>query len=211
MSHRSLYPALARVTPLLVVASFLFIAPHVAAQDAPAEEQTVLEEQAATQERAAVDQETALDTDLMTVGVQGGRYGIGAASAWPAYGVSGTLQVSETLTAEAIIGFLGTISNFSARGWYRFTPGEKYDLYGYGSVGVLRYDYRFRGAGDTESVLGLGAGAGIEVSLAKLFDDEDFPPIFANAELGLSYANFDFYNFSTFSFGSGIHYRFGQR
>ena len=176
MSQRSLYPVIARVAALLVAASFLVIVPQAAAQDALAEEQTTSEEQAAAQDRADEDPAAAQESDLMTVGVQGGRYGVGLASAWPAYGVSGTLQVSETLTAEAIVGFLGAISNFSARGWYRFTPSEKYDLYGYGSVGVLRYDYSFRGAGDTESVLGLGAGAGIEVSLAKLFDDEDFPP-----------------------------------
>ena len=60
-------------------------------------------------------------------------------------------------------------------------------------------------------MLGLGAGAGVEVSLAKLFDNEDFPPIFANSELGLSYADFDFYNFSVLTFGFGIHYRFGDR
>lgn len=151
-----------------------------------------------------------------TVGVQGGRYGVGFASSWPSYGISGTLQMSETLTAEAIIGALGTVSHFGGRVWYRFNRNVNYDLYGYGAVGVYRYRYtnfdrfgaRIR---DTESVLGLGAGVGIEAGLQKLLGDENFLPLFINAEFGLALASFEYYNFSSFSFGAGIHYRFGQR
>ena len=159
-------------------------------------------------------QEIGAPTDDQTVGVQGGRFGIGLASSWPAYGLSGTLQISETLTAEALLGALGTVTTFGGRLWYRFDPNPNYDLYGYGAVGVYRYGYdtfdsslnRTRG---TESVLGLGAGAGIEAGLQRLFKDETFPPIFINAEVGLAFANFDYYNFSSFVFGTGIHYRFG--
>ncbi len=152
-----------------------------------------------------------------TVGVQGGRYGVGFASSWPSYGISGTLQMSETLTAEAIIGALGAVSHFGGRVWYRFNRNVNYDLYGYGAVGVYRYrsGYYFNGRGDrirdTESVLGLGAGVGIEAGLQKLLDDENFLPLFINAEFGLALASFEYYNFSSFSFGAGIHYRFGQR
>ena len=144
-----------------------------------------------------------------TVGVQGGRFGVGLTSSWPAYGVSGTLQLNEKMTAEAVLGFFGSVSNFSGRLWYRFKRDAKYDLYGYGAAGVYRYGYRVLGVSDAENVLGLGAGAGIEAGLRQLFDDEGFPPIFVNAEVGLAYANFDYYNFSTFLFGAGIHYRFG--
>lgn len=146
-----------------------------------------------------------------TVGVQGGRFGIGVASSWPAYGISGTLQVSETLTAEAVLGFFGSVSNFSVRGWYRFNRNESYDLYAYGAVGVYRYRYNLIINSGTESVLGLGAGGGIEGSLQKLFEEEDFPPIFVNAELGLAFASFEYYSgFSALIFGIGIHYRFGD-
>ena len=140
-----------------------------------------------------------------TVGVQGGRYGVGFASSWPAYGVSGTLQLSETLTAQAVLGFLGAVTNLSARGLYRFRRSPEYDIYAYGAVGAYRYGY-FAG---TESVLGVGGGGGIEAGLQRLFDDEDFPPIFVNAEVGLGFANFEYYNFSAFVFGAGVHYRFG--
>ena len=151
----------------------------------------------------------AQDADLgsePTVGVQGGRYGVGFASSWPAYGASGTLQISETLTAQAVLGFLGVVNNFSVRGLYRFRRSPEYDFYGYGAVGAYRYGYSL----GTESVLGFGGGAGIEAGLQRLFDDEEFPPIFVNAELGLAVANFDNYSgFSLFVFGAGVHYRFG--
>ncbi len=151
--------------------------------------------------RAAAD-----SLDATTVGLQGGRFGLGVTSSWPAYGLSGTMQVSETLTAEALLGFLGTVTNFGGRVWYRFKRDVDYDLYGYGAASLYRYDYVI----DTESVLGLGGGAGIEAGLQRLFDDADFPPIFVNAEVGLAFANFQYYNFSTFIFGAGIHYRFGN-
>ena len=154
----------------------------------------------------APDAAFAQDTEP-TVGVQGGRFGIGFASSWPSYGLSGTLQVNEKITAEAILGFLGTVTNFGGRGWYRFNRNELYDLYGYAAASLYRYDYIF----DNENVLGLGAGAGIEANLGKLFNQEDFPPIFMNWELGLAYADFKFYDFSAFIFGAGIHYRFGER
>ena len=141
-----------------------------------------------------------------TVGVQDGRFGVGFASSWPAYGISGTLQVSETITAEAVIGFLGTVSNFSGRGWYRFNRKPNYDLYGYGTAGVYRYGYSL----GTENVLGLGAGVGIEAGLKRMLNDPTFPPIFINAEIGLGYADFEYYDFSSFVFGAGIHYRFGN-
>lgn len=147
-----------------------------------------------------------------TVGVQGGRYGIGFGSAWPAYGISGTLQMNQTITVEAVLGLFGTVTNFGGRLWYRFNQNEKYDLYGYGAVGVYRYSARVLGIGVSENVLGLGAGAGIEAGIAKLFDDEELPPIFLNAELGLAFGSFEYYGgFSTLSFGFGAHYRFGEK
>lgn len=141
-----------------------------------------------------------------SVGLQGGRYGIGFASSWPAYGLSGTLQVNEKITAEAVLGFFGTVSNIGARGWYRFNRKPEYDLYGYAGVGLYQWGNRVY----NEDVIGLGGGVGIEAGLGRLFDDPSFPPIFVNAEVGLAYANFKYYNFSSFIFGAGVHYRFGN-
>ncbi|HEX7069522.1 MAG TPA: hypothetical protein VF190_01900 [Rhodothermales bacterium] len=163
----------------------------------------------------ANDPASPLSSDA-TVGIQGGKYGVGFASSWPSYGLSGTLQLNETITAEALVGFLGTLSNFGGKVWYRFNRNTNYDLYGYGTVSMLRYKYttfdtQLRRIRETESVLGIGAGAGIEAGIQTLFKDDTLPPIFLNWEIGLSMASFDYFDYSAFIFGGGIHYRFGAR
>jgi len=146
---------------------------------------------------------------FQTVGMQGGKYGVGMTSSWPIYGLSGTMQFNETITGEAVLGIFGALTSYGVRGWYRFDRNENYDFYGYGSLSILQHRYS-RFGGGTESVMGLGGGVGVESSLQKIFDDEDFLPLFVNAELGLAFANFDHYNFSSFVFGFGIRYRFGN-
>lgn len=160
----------------------------------------------ASQERVAPD---------VPVSMQGGRYGVGFASTWPAYGLSGTYQLNEAMTAEAILGAFGAISNFGGRLWYRFNLNPKYDLYGFGGAGLLRYGYtEFVSLGQTrnatENVLGLSAGVGLETGLQGLFGDRNLPPLFFNWEIGLSYADFNHYNFSSLMYGGGVRYRFGQ-
>jgi hypothetical protein len=165
--------------------------------------------------RSVSDQDLA-DT-RPTVGVQDGKYGIGFASSWPAFGLSGTYHFNETFTGEAILGFFGVLSNFGARGWYRFNQNHNYDLYGYGALSLYQYRYNHWSVGDnqirrrTENVPGIGAGAGLQYGLRSLFENENFPPLFFNLELGIAWADFDHYNFSTFVFGSGLQYRFGER
>lgn len=152
------------------------------------------------------DASTNLIDLTVPVGAQSGQFGVGMGSSWPAYGVSGTYRVNDKITAEAIVGLLGTVQSFAGRGWYRFKQDPTYDLYGFATAGLFRYDYVV----DTESVLGIGGGAGIELSWAKILDKPDFPPIYSNFDLGLILANFDHYNWSGFAFGGGIHYRFGR-
>lgn len=149
-----------------------------------------------------------------SVGVQGGRFGIGFSSAWPAYGISGTLQMNPSITAEAVLGFFGPVTNLGGRVWYRFNRNTNYDLYGYGGISVYRYSANLGilGGSVSENVFGAGFGAGIEAGLRKLFKDEEFPPIFVNAELGLALATFEYYGgFSTLALGLGAHYRFGAK
>lgn len=188
----SLVPAM-----MLAIVSFLLVPPGYG--------------QTPTQE---TDTDDLMQTDL-TVGLQGGKYGVGFASSWPSYGLSGTLQISETLTAGAVAGLFGTISNIGGRVWYRFNRNATYDIYGYAGASLLRYGYStFTSTSgvvkDTESVLGLGAGAGLDVGLQTLLNNADLPPIFFNWEVGIAHADFDFYQFSSFTFGGGIHYRFGN-
>lgn len=186
------------------------LAVPAAAQDAPETSDQTEATQSKAAEAQAADTETS-ESEVTPVGLQGGKFGVGTASSWPAYGLSGTYHFNEKVTGQAVLGFFGSVSSFTARGWYRFNQREGYDLYGYGSAGLYRHNYLSDFFVDeTETTLGIGAGVGIDVSLGHLFNADDFPPIFANSELGLTYANFDFYNFSVLSFGFGLHYRFGN-
>lgn len=151
-----------------------------------------------------------------TVGTQGGKFGIGLGAAYPAYGLSGTMQISKKYTAEAILGLFGDITTIGGKVWYRFNTNEVYDIYGYGGVSMHRYRYRYydydpyydRYRNRTETVPGVGAGAGLDLSLPKLIKDDGFPPLFLNFELGLALAGFEYYDYSALTWGIGIHYRF---
>ncbi len=131
------------------------------------------------------------------------RYGVGFQSTWPAWGISGMIDLNETLSAQAILGFFGNFNTVSGRGLYRFRQEDYWDLYGYGMIGYWRYNTRFITA---ENRLGVGAGAGIQYDWRTF--DPNLPPIFWNLELGVSFVNFDAYNFNMITFGTGVHYRF---
>lgn len=148
----------------------------------------------------------------------GSPFGVGFQASWPAWGLSGIYDVNDRLTAQAVVGLFGALSNLSARGLYRFSQEDAYDLYGFGTVGLWRArttvpvldGFSVRAERRTENVLGFGAGGGIELNWQRLISREDgsFPPLFSTLELGLVLANFDYYNFSGFMIGGGIHYRF---
>jgi len=132
-------------------------------------------------------------------------YAVGTQWSAPAYGVSGKFDLSKKVTGQAVLGFFGTVSQFSGRILYRFQKNNAYDIYGYGSVGS--WNYSFGG-----SAVGFGGGVGLEYSWPKLLDNADVPPLFGNLELGFVTLGTEFegYNFSSFGFGIGIHYRFGD-
>jgi hypothetical protein len=132
-------------------------------------------------------------------------FGVGFQSSWPAWGLSGLYDVNENVTALAVVGLFGTLTTFGARGLYRFSQEESYNLYGYGTVGMWSYPGVIR-----ENVVGFGGGAGIELNWRRIISPEDgsFPPLFSTIDLGLIMANFEHYNFSGFVIGSGLHWRF---
>ena len=143
-------------------------------------------------------------------------FGVGFQASWPAYGLSGLYDVNEQITAQAVLGFLGTVTSFTGRGIYRFQREDLYNLYGFGEAGVLswsgatRLDDDLRVVDRRENVLGIGGGAGIELDLAEAFASETdtFPPLFASLEIGLTFSRFEYYNLSLLGIGGGIHYRF---
>ncbi|GAB4370747.1 MAG: hypothetical protein Kow0042_13140 [Calditrichia bacterium] len=141
------------------------------------------------------------------------KYGVGFQATFPAYGISGMMDINEMISAQGIVGFFGNLNTYAVRGLYRFQQKNFWDLYGYGMVGAWSYTGLKVSNGSkleetTETVLGFGAGVGIEYDWRGW--NSELPPLFWNLELGLGFANFDAvdYNFSTLLFGAGVHYRF---
>lgn len=129
--------------------------------------------------------------------------GIGFQSSWPAYGISGIYDLSDRTSAQGVIGFLGGWTTLSARGLYRFSERPYIDPYGYGMVGMWRYDSGFADA----SAVSFGAGGGIDFDLRRV--GPDLPPLFLNMEFGISVVDLDLagYTGAWMAFGAGIHYR----
>jgi hypothetical protein len=141
------------------------------------------------------------------------KYGAGFQGSFPAYGLSGMMDINEQISVQAIIGFFGNLNTYAGRGLYRFKKEDQWELYGYGMVGAWSYDGVRVGTGPifenyTETVLGFGAGAGIEYDWRALAPD--LPPLFWNVELGIGVADFNEvdYNFNALLLGVGVHYRF---
>jgi hypothetical protein len=136
------------------------------------------------------------------------QWGIGFQSSWPSYGLSVQYDMADRITAQGILGALGTVTNFGGRLLYRFQQEEVYDIYGYGAVGLLRWGGS--GVFASETSVGVGGGGGIELDWQSILtpDDRTFPPIFSSIEIGFTVASFDHYNFNALTLGGGIHYRF---
>lgn len=125
-----------------------------------------------------------------------GRWGAGIHSGFAAFGLSVKYRYTDIVTVQGTLGAFGTLKNYGVRGLYTFRAEEKYDLYGFGSVGLWKWDGFL-----AESAVGFGAGAGAEYFFT--------PQFAASAELGIGFVNFDNYaGFSTVGLGLGLHYYF---
>ena len=133
-----------------------------------------------------------------------GGYAVGFQSSGVSSGLSGKMEISDEITAQAVLGFFGAVSNYSVRGLYKFNSDEHWDAYGFGSLGMWTWDGS--GGFDDETVFGLGAGVGIEYDWRALAPT--LPPVYWNLELGFNIASFDNYDFSSVGIGVGAHYRF---
>lgn len=129
--------------------------------------------------------------------------GLGFQSSWPAYGLSAIYDLNPTVSGQAVVGFLGGWTTFSGRGLYRFSQRPFIDPYGFGSLGMWRYDSGFANA----SAVSVGGGGGVDLDLRMLVPD--FPAVYMNVELGLSVMNMELagYTGAFMSFGAGLHYR----
>ncbi|MDH5228809.1 MAG: hypothetical protein OEZ58_14545 [Gammaproteobacteria bacterium] len=142
------------------------------------------------------------------------KFAAGYQGTFPATGISGKMKISNVITAQAMIGFWGTLNTYAARGLYRFQEDKFWNAYGYGMLGFWSYratvyDFStFSNQEKTQFVLGFGGGAGIEYNWQAVAPD--LPPIWFNLELGFGSIKFNDlnYNVSGVLIGGGAHYRF---
>lgn len=131
------------------------------------------------------------------------KLGLGFQTSWPAWGLSGMYDFTQRVSGQAVLGFLGGWTTFSGRGLYHFGQQPQVRPYGYGMLGFWRYSVI-----TSASAFTFGAGAGIDFDLRKFAPE--LPPLFANAEFGISMVDLALagYTGATMAFGAGLHYRF---
>lgn len=151
------------------------------------------------------------------------KFGIGLQILYPVWGISGIMDVTDNISVQGILGPLGDVQIYAVRGIYRFRKEPKWNVYGYGMIGVFRHtythtytyytDYPYYPYSEikletvTETAAGLGVGVGIEYDWRALAPN--LPPILWNLEFGLQQVNFKSdYQFPEATFGAGLYYRF---
>ncbi|MDI6703844.1 MAG: hypothetical protein QME40_04150 [bacterium] len=139
------------------------------------------------------------------------RFGLGLQCSFPAWGISGMMDVADNLSLQGVLDLFGDLKTYAGRGIYRFNKEPYWNVYGYGMIGAWSYSYYYGWPiylKITETVMGFGAGVGIEYDWKAL--SPDLPPICWNLEAGLGSVGFKkvYYPFSTFMIGVGAHYRF---
>ena len=121
------------------------------------------------------------------------------------YGLSGKYDITDNLSAQAIVGLWGYagLTSVTGRINYKFKEQNFYSLYGYGSVTSWSWSNSLY----DETVFGFGAGAGAEYDIRGI--DRNFIPLFISVDLGLQVASFKYYGgFGGLGLGLGIHYKF---
>lgn len=140
------------------------------------------------------------------------QYGIGFEFSGLTTGLSITKDLNSKAKAQAVIDVIGDRLEFLGKYRYDFKQYAKYDLYGYGALGVSYEDDR----DDFAPILGAGVGVEANSSLiAPGFNDIDI-----NLELGVGYEK-DYGGYWSggryhedddfdleFTVSLGLHYRF---
>jgi len=141
------------------------------------------------------------------------KYAAGMQSSFPAWGISGKMKIDDKITAQAILGPMGSLGTYAARGLYTFKSEKEYDMYGFGMLGLFTYEGKtlnlitLQNEVTTEVGTGFGAGVGIEANWQHLAPE--MPPVYFSGEIGLGFINFDtLYSFNSIMIGAGVHYKF---
>jgi hypothetical protein len=106
-----------------------------------------------------------------------GTRGIGLQLSWPAFGISGMVDVADQITLQGVLGGYMYGATLAGRGIYRFPAPDIWTPFAYGQVGVWT-DYETHGA-----VPNFGAGGGVEVDIRSFIPES--PPIYAAFEAGI--------------------------
>jgi len=133
----------------------------------------------------------------------GNTIGLGYQFSSSLHGLSATMDLSDKVTGQAILGLFGDISHVTARARYHLASDQDWDAYGYASLGLLHFD---DSDFDSETTLAVGGGIGMEYDWQHI--SADLPPIRWSFELDFNTADFDNHDLSQFSIGIGAHYRF---
>jgi len=147
---------------------------------------------------------------VTTVSAKEGDIYAGIQASYPAYGASIKYDFSDKVAVQGVIGALGTIGSYNVRGIYRFMQKQDYwNIYGFGSVGVLTWGgTRYY---SSETTLSIGGGAGVEWDWQKFLKEKfrfKFVPLYSSIEVGFSTGSFDYYDYNAGYIGAGIHYKF---
>jgi len=121
------------------------------------------------------------------------------------YGLSGKYDVTDKITAQAIVGLWGYtgLTSITGRVNYKFIEKNFYNIYAYGSVSSWSWSDSYY----DETVFGFGAGGGAEYDIRGI--NRNFIPLFISADLGIQVASFDHYgSFAGLGLGVGVHYKF---
>jgi len=121
------------------------------------------------------------------------------------YGLSGKYEVTNKISAQAIVGLWGYtgLTSITGRINYKFKEKNDYNFYGYGSLSSWSWSDAYY----NETVIGFGAGVGAEYDIRGI--DRDFIPLYISADIGLQVASFAHYgSFGGLGIGTGIHYKF---
>ncbi len=135
-----------------------------------------------------------------TLQAQEESIGVGVQYQYPSFGLSGMFDVTEDVTVQGTVGFIGTVQTYGVRGLYHFTSDTFWRAYGYGEVGLINWQV----AGDTETSFGGGIGAGVEYGLQAF--NEELPPVYYNANVGV--VTNDYFDGFSMNFGTGVMFKF---
>lgn len=137
------------------------------------------------------------------------KYGVGFQSTWPAWGLSGQMDINDKISGQLTFGSVDDTNVYSLRGLYNLKKSSEpfaHNYYGFAAVGSETYStVDLYGDTSRESTFIFGFGAGVEGAPFKN------APVWLSFEMSVSFASFDNYSGSYgpgLNMGIGAHYRF---